>query len=330
MAFTLGFPARSGLNAVFFDLPTRAPFLFIPASSRPDSAPRREKKGKSVPPMTHYLTVLSIAGSDPSGGAGIQADIKTMSALGVYAAAAVTAITVQNTRGVSRVVEVAPDVVAAQIEAVMTDLHPRVVKIGMTGSAALQQAVCQALEQAADDNPEVVADPVLRSSSGTDLMPPEAQLYYTRHMVPRAALLTPNLPEAAVLTGMARVSTPAEVRLAAKRLLGMGPRAVLMKGGHGSGNVKQDVLFWHEGGALRSAAFTAPAVTTRNTHGTGCALASAIAAYRARGLTWPDAVARAKHYVTLALQAGAGVWAGHGAGGINHLFSPEPLILQKS
>ena len=242
--------------------------------------------------MTHYLTVLSIAGSDPSGGAGIQADIKTMSALGVYAAAAVTAITVQNTRGVSRVVEVAPDVVAAQIEAVMTDLHPRVVKIGMTGSAALQQAVCQALEQAADDNPEVVADPVLRSSSGTDLMPPEAQLYYTRHMVPRAALLTPNLPEAAVLT--------------------------------------QDVLFWHEGGALRSAAFTAPAVTTRNTHGTGCALASAIAAYRARGLTWPDAVARAKHYVTLALQAGAGVWAGHGAGAINHLFSPEPLILQKS
>ena len=280
--------------------------------------------------MTHYLTVLSIAGSDPSGGAGIQADIKTMSALGVYAAAAVTAITVQNTRGVSRVVEVAPDVVAAQIEAVMTDLHPRVVKIGMTGSAALQQAVCQALEQAADDNPEVVADPVLRSSSGTDLMPPEAQLYYTRHMVPRAALLTPNLPEAAVLTGMARVSTPAEVRLAAERLLGMGPRAVLMKGGHGSGNVKQDVLFWHEGGALRSAAFTAPAVTTRNTHGTGCALASAIAAYRARGLTWPDAVARAKHYVTLALQAGAGVWAGHGAGAINHLFSPEPLILQKS
>ena len=137
-----------------------------------------------------------------SGGAGIQADIKTMSALGVYAAAAVTAITVQNTRGVSRVVEVAPDVVAAQIEAVMTDLHPRVVKIGMTGSAALQQAVCQALEQAADDNPEVVADPVLRSSSGTDLMPPEAQLYYTRHMVPRAALLTPNLPEAAVLTNL--------------------------------------------------------------------------------------------------------------------------------
>lgn len=278
--------------------------------------------------MTQYLVVLSIAGSDPSGGAGIQADIKTLSALGVYAASVITALTVQNTCGVSRVVCMEPGVVEAQIRAVVSDLRPRVIKVGMVGSRDVLEAIERTLGDVASGVPLIV-DPILKSSSGADLMEPSAQAYFCRHFLPHVTLLTPNLPETSALTGLPACSA-AEVRQAAARLLDMGPEAVLIKGGHACGPQKQDVLFWHDAtdGSLRQAAFEAPAVATRNTHGTGCTLSSAIAAYRARGMSWPEAVAGAKQYVTCALQAGAGVVIGQGMGPLNHFFNPQPLIKQ--
>lgn len=277
--------------------------------------------------MTQYLVVLSIAGSDPSGGAGIQADLKTLSALGVYAASVITALTVQNTCGVSRVVCVEPEVVEAQIRAVVSDLRPNVIKVGMVGSQAVLEAIVRTLRDVAGGVPLIV-DPILKSSSGADLMEPAAQAYFCRHFLPLVTLLTPNLPETAALTGLP-VESAADVRRAAVRLLDMGPEAVLIKGGHACGPQKQDVLFWHAAdGSLQHAAFEAPAVATRNTHGTGCTLSSAIAAYRARGLSWPEAVSGAKRYITQALQAGADVAIGQGTGPLNHFFSPQPLIKQ--
>lgn len=277
--------------------------------------------------MTQYLVVLSIAGSDPSGGAGIQADLKTLSALGVYAASVITALTVQNTCGVSRVVCVEPEVVEAQIRAVVSDLRPSVIKVGMVGSQAVLEAIVRTLRDVAGGVPLIV-DPILKSSSGADLMEPAAQAYFCCHFLPLVTLLTPNLPETAALTGLP-VESAADVRRAAARLLDMGPEAVLIKGGHACGPQKQDVLFWHAAdGSLQHAAFEAPAVATRNTHGTGCTLSSAIAAYRARGLFWPEAVAGAKQYITQALQAGADVAIGQGTGPLNHFFSPQPLIKQ--
>lgn len=277
--------------------------------------------------MTQYLVVLSIAGSDPSGGAGIQADLKTLSALGVYAASVITALTVQNTCGVSRVVCVEPEVVEAQIRAVVSDLRPSVIKVGMVGSQAVLEAIVRTLRDVAGGVPLIV-DPILKSSSGADLMEPAAQAYFCRYFLPLVTLLTPNLPETAALTGLP-VESAADVRRAAARLLDMGPEAVLIKGGHACGPQKQDVLFWHTAdGSLQHAAFEAPAVATRNTHGTGCTLSSAIAAYRARGLSWPEAVDGAKQYITQALQAGADVAIGQGTGPLNHFFSPQPLIKQ--
>lgn len=277
--------------------------------------------------MTQYLVVLSIAGSDPSGGAGIQADLKTLSALGVYAASVITALTVQNTCGVSRVACVEPEVVEAQIRAVVSDLRPNVIKVGMVGSQAVLEAIVRTLRDVAGGVPLIV-DPILKSSSGADLMEPAAQAYFCRYFLPLVTLLTPNLPETAALTGLP-VESAADVRRAAARLLDMGPEAVLIKGGHACGPQKQDVLFWHAAdGSLQHAAFEAPAVATRNTHGTGCTLSSAIAAYRARGLSWPEAVSGAKRYITQALQAGADVAIGQGTGPLNHFFSPQPLIKQ--
>lgn len=269
--------------------------------------------------MTQYLVVLSIAGSDPSGGAGIQADLKTLSALGVYAASVITALTVQNTCGVSRVVCVEPEVVEAQIRAVVSDLRPNVIKVGMVGSQAVLEAIVRTLRDVACGVPLIV-DPILKSSSGADLMEPAAQAYFCRHFLPLVTLLTPNLPETAALTGLP-VESAADVRRAAARLLDMGPEAVLIKGGHACGPQKQDVLFWHAAdGSLQQAAFEAPAVATRNTHGTGCTLSSAFAAFLARGFELDEAAARAKEYIAAAIAAGARYEIGHGHGPVHHFF----------
>lgn len=274
--------------------------------------------------MKRYISVLSIAGSDPSGGAGIQADLKTFSALGVYGAAAVTAITVQNTMGVKYVHSVPAQVVYDQIVAVMEDLHPDAVKIGMVNDAATLDAIINALIDCRP--PFLVVDPVMVSSSGKMLMSSDALTLLQKRLLPITDLLTPNIPEASVLTGMSPVSAN-DVESAARAILAYGTRSVLIKGGHASGCVKTDILFSVVDGNVSLNEYSAPAVASRNTHGTGCTLSSAIAAFVARGNNIVEAVGKAKRYLTSALAAGADITVGNGTGPLNHFFGPVPTIV---
>ena len=233
--------------------------------------------------MFRYPTALTIAGSDSSGGAGIQADLKTFSALGVFGASVITAITAQNTQGVRGIQAVSPEIVKEQ--------------------------------------PVVILDPVMISTSGSKLMEDEAINALVDELFPLATLLTPNANEAAFLTGMA-LRTETDIERAARKLLDLGCQAVLMKGGHLPGNTMTDWLFTRE----TAQRFTAPACSTPNTHGTGCTLSSAIAACMAQGDELQEAVRKAKDYVTSAIREGADVRTGKGHGPLNHLFHPVPLI----
>ena len=268
-----------------------------------------------------YLPVLTIAGSDCGGGAGIQADIKTISALGCYAASVVTAVTVQNTVGVSGVDLVRPETVAAQIRAVMDDIRPVAVKIGMAGDAATMCAIAGALKAYGPE--AVVVDPVMVSTSGHTLMLPDAIGAFRRYLVPLATLLTPNVPEAEVLSGLT-VSDEASCGMAGRALACGCGCPVLIKGGHFGGTVKSDRLYAADGSLAGT--YTSEAVDTPNTHGTGCTLSSAIACFIARGLPLADAVRQAKAYVTEALKAGRGVEIGQGHGPVNHFFNPEKML----
>jgi hydroxymethylpyrimidine/phosphomethylpyrimidine kinase len=250
---------------------------------------------------------LSIAGSDPSGGAGIQADLKTFHRFGVYGAAVPTLITVQNSVRVSRVEVLAADLVQEQIEAVLEDLSPAAAKTGAMGSAEIVSVVAHL---AADWNFPLVVDPVMVSKHGHALIPERAIAVLREELLPRAALLTPNIPEAELLAG-SPIGNDADLRRAACRLCGMGARAVLIKGGHREGNAT-DVLFdgtaWYE--------FPAPRLETRHTHGTGCTYSAAIAALLAGGESLPGAVARAKRFIHEAIRTNPGL--GRGAGPLNH------------
>ena len=247
--------------------------------------------------------VLVIAGSDSGGGAGIQADIKTITALGAYAATAVTALTAQDTRGVYGIMPVPADFVVAQMRAVLDDIGADVVKTGMLGDAALIEAVCDALGAGM----RVVVDPVMVATSGARLLDPAAVDTLRRRLLPLAAVLTPNVPEAEVLAGMT-IAGEADMAEAARRLLAMGPAAVLLKGGHLDGASCADLLVTMEGVEV----FRAPRIVTRNTHGTGCTLASAIAAGLAQELGLRAAVARAHAYVQAAIASAPGYGTGQG------------------
>ncbi|WP_448581774.1 bifunctional hydroxymethylpyrimidine kinase/phosphomethylpyrimidine kinase [Thermaurantiacus sp.] len=250
--------------------------------------------------------VLAIAGSDSGGGAGIQADIKTITLLGAYAATAVTAITVQNSLGVAAVHLVPPDIVAAQVRAVLTDIGADAVKIGMLGHDATIDAVADAL---ADFAGPVVLDPVMVAKGGAFLLAPEAVGLLSARLLPMAAVVTPNVPELEALAGT-QVEDEADLLLAAQELLESGARAVLAKGGHlpGDGDEVVDWLASHEGNRR----FASPRMATRHTHGTGCTLASAVAAGLAKGLPLERAVAEARAYVAGALAHAPGLGAGHG------------------
>lgn len=267
---------------------------------------------------------MTIAGSDSSGGAGIQADIKTMSALGCYAASAITSLTVQNTMGVTAVMAVAPDIVGGQIRAVMDDIRPLAVKIGMVNDAATIHAIAEAL--GGYTVPALVADPVMVATSGSALMQPDALGAFCTELLPRATVLTPNVPEAEVLAGI-KIAGPADIMAAGRAILERGAKAVLIKGGHMEGG-KTDCLFRPspDGGGVSVEEFAGVDVDTRNTHGTGCTLSSAIASFMARGYGLSAAVRHAKHYVQAALEAGAGVEIGQGHGPVNHFFNPQKLI----
>jgi hydroxymethylpyrimidine/phosphomethylpyrimidine kinase len=255
---------------------------------------------------------LSIAGSDPSGGAGIQADLKTFSALGVYGAAAVTALTAQNTRGVAAVHELPAAFVAAEIDALFGDLRIDAVKIGMLGTADVAATVADRLGHHGARN--IVLDPVMVSTSGARLLAEDAIDIVRRRLLPLADLLTPNLPEAAVLLGERMPASVAEMESAIRRLHALGPRAVLLKGGHLPGKSSPDLFF--DGADLVE--LPAARLAARSTHGTGCALSAAIAARLARGDDRLAACRAAKVYVTAAIAAGDRLSVGHGRGPLHH------------
>ena len=253
--------------------------------------------------------VLVIAGSDSGGGAGIQADIKTITALGGYAATAITAVTVQNTLGVTGVHPIPLEVIAAQARAVLDDIGADAVKTGMLGDAAVVETVAAVLDHAG--KVPVVVDPVMVAKGGAPLLAEAAIGAVKRLMIPRAALLTPNAPEAAALTGLT-VETTDDLRRAGEALLNLGAKAVLMKGGHVAGERVVDVLMTTGG----ETTFEGERIETRHTHGTGCTLASACAAGLAQGLSLQEAVARAWTYVHEAMLRAPGFGAGHGP--LNH------------
>ena len=249
--------------------------------------------------------VLIIAGSDSGGGAGLQADLKTVTALGGYAATAVTAITVQNTLGVTGVLPVPADMVTAQARAVLDDIGADALKTGMLGDIAMVETVAAILDSAAGI--PAVVDPVMTAKGGAALLATDAMDAVRRLMVPRAWLLTPNVPEAEALTGLGIASLD-DQRRAGEALLALGARAVLMKGGHLHGERVTDLLLTPQGETL----FESARLETRHTHGTGCTLASACAAGLAQGLTLEAAVARAWAYVQEAIARAPGLGRGHG------------------
>jgi hydroxymethylpyrimidine/phosphomethylpyrimidine kinase len=254
---------------------------------------------------------LTIAGSDSSGGAGIQADLKTFAALGVYGASVLTALTAQNTTGVSAIHDVPAEFVAAQMEAVFSDLDVAAVKIGMLGSAAAVAAVEAGLRRHHARN--VVLDPVMAASSGAKLLADDA-VDHLRALMARARLVTPNLPEAANLLGEHEAGDEKAMRAQAQKLLALGAEAVLIKGGHGNGPESVDLLVE----ATSYTRFAMPRIETRNTHGTGCTLASAIAAGLAKNLSLVEAVGQAKAFVTAALKAADRLEIGSGGGPLHH------------
>ncbi len=255
---------------------------------------------------------LTVAGSDSSGGAGIQADLKSFAALGVYGASVITALTAQNTRGVAAVHPVPAAFVAAQIDAVFGDLEVRAVKIGMVAEFSVIEAIAAGLQRWSPRH--VVLDPVMVATSGDRLLAADAVEGLRKKLIPRAALITPNLPEAAALLGEPIAIDEAAIESQGRRLLALGCPAVLIKGGHGQGRDSIDYLIT----AGRVVALAAPRIATQNTHGTGCSLSAAIAAALAKGEDLETAVRNAKTFVSAAIAAADGLGIGHGHGPIHH------------
>jgi hydroxymethylpyrimidine/phosphomethylpyrimidine kinase len=278
---------------------------------------RRGGEQRSTPSggeSAHRVPIaLTIAGSDSSGGAGIEADLKTFSALGVYGAAVVTAVTAQNTKGVYGIHDVPADFIAAQIDAVFADLDVGAVKIGMLPGAVAIDVVAEALDR--HRPPNVVLDPIMAATSGDRLL--RADAAHLRSLLSRVRLVTPNLPEAAALLDVAPACDDDEMQAQAEKLLALGAIAVLIKGGHRSGPESVDFLV--EGGRCQRLA--APRVATKNTHGTGCTLSSAIAAGLAQGLSLEAAAGQAKEYVSAAVAAADRLVVGSGRGPLHHFHA---------
>jgi hydroxymethylpyrimidine/phosphomethylpyrimidine kinase len=253
---------------------------------------------------------LTIAGSDSGAGAGIQADLKTFAALGVYGTSALTAITAQNTIGVTQVLALHPNLVAAEIDAVISDIGAHALKTGMLANTAIIQMVAKKIQQHRLKN--LVVDPVMVATSGDLLIKKNAVTALRSILIPLAAVVTPNIPEAEELTGLT-LRTPKDIEEAARRIVEMGAKTVVIKGGHRHGPAV-DLFF--EGKKFRS--LRADRVRTKNTHGTGCTFSAAIAAYLAKGETSPRAVSLAKQYITRAIRAGFVVGAGHSP--VHHFY----------
>ena len=272
-----------------------------------------------------YPVVLSIAGSDSSGGAGIQADLKTFSALGVYGATAITAITAQNTQGVHSQLAIDPQMVYDQIVAVMDDLRPSCVKIGMLSNSEVVMAVAEALSRYPT---HIILDPVIVSTTGHRLLSLDAQEVVKQRLLPYSMLVTPNIPEMEALANHS-VDTYEHKVEASKILFDFGAKAILLKGGHEEGEHKCDILFTNSKSGIESTIFTSKSITTRNTHGTGCTLSSAITAFMARGYDIVEAISAAKRFITEAIRSGADIEIGHGIGPVNHGFNPLKMIINE-
>lgn len=266
--------------------------------------------------MKEYYRALTIAGSDSGGGAGIQADLKTFSALGVFGMSAITALTAQNTHAVTGIFPTPPEFIGQQIDAVMEDIDTHAVKIGMLHSPEVIETVATKLAQW--DCPNIVVDPVMISKSGDKLLRDDAVAALKERLLPLATVITPNLPEASVLLGREILSSD-DMPGAARDLAALGAASVLVKGGHLSGAASHDLLY--ESTSDRMVEFPQDRVETPNSHGTGCTLSSAIAAGLAKGLDLNQAVTSAKQYITGALLAGADYKTGRGHGPVHHFHS---------
>ncbi|RIY00878.1 bifunctional hydroxymethylpyrimidine kinase/phosphomethylpyrimidine kinase [Aureimonas flava] len=260
---------------------------------------------------------LTIAGSDSGGGAGIQADLKTFSALGVYGASVLTAVTAQNTHGVTAIEDLSPGIVAAQIDAVLSDLAVGAIKIGMVSRSETIRAIAERLRA---HGRRAVVDPVMVATSGDRLLREEAIEALRDELLPLADVATPNLHEAALLTGLPVAEDEAGMERQGRALLGFGARAVLVKGGHGSGPDSVDLLLQRDG----TQRLPAPRIATRSDHGTGCTLAAAVTAGLAGGLALPDAALAAKAYLTDALRAADSLRVGTGRGPVHHFHAWWP------
>ena len=269
-----------------------------------------------------YVRVLTIAGSDSGGGAGIQADLKTFAALGCYGMSAITALTAQNTLGVTGIQAVPPEFIAEQIDAVVGDIGVHAVKIGMLHSEAVVHAVAQAIDRHTLQH--VVLDPVMVSVTGARLIEASAMQALVTELFPRATLITPNLDEAALLLDRPVVSAAA-MGDTAQALLQLGARAVLLKGGHLPGDQILDVLLQR---GAEPHVMQSPRIETRNLHGAGCTLSSAVAAFLAQGLPLSLAAEAARSYVLDAIESGALATTGRGVGPLNHGFSPRATLLR--
>jgi len=261
--------------------------------------------------MTNVKTAMTIAGSDSGGGAGIQADLKTFAALGVYGTSAITAITAQNTLGVTAVLELPSELVVAQIDAIVSDIGADAVKTGMLANSGIIRIVADKIEEYRLTT--LVVDPVMVAKGGDRLLQEEAVAALRSLLVPLATVVTPNLPEASVLVGR-NVESLEDARQAARDIVAMGARSVVVKGGHLQGDA---VDVFYDGRELRE--LTAPRIETTSTHGTGCTFASAIAAGLAKGMAMEGAVAQAKKYVTEAIRSAYPIGGGHGP--LNHFYA---------
>jgi hydroxymethylpyrimidine/phosphomethylpyrimidine kinase len=266
-----------------------------------------------------YRIACTIAGSDSGGGAGIQADLKTFSALGVFGTSAITAITAQNTLGVTGIQAVAPDILSKQLSAVFEDLQPDAVKIGMIHNVEAAHIIAEHLKKYRPRH--VVLDPVMIAESGAKLIEDETIEYIKEKIFPCVSIITPNIPEAETLTGM-KITDRASLIASAQTLIEQGVPAVLLKGGHLAGDEKHDCLLLQN---EKPVILSHPTIFTNNTHGTRCTLSSAIAAYLALGEKLTTAVKKATDYLFQALQAGSDIQVGHGNGPVNHFFNPQPL-----
>jgi len=275
------------------------------------------RHGDTPMPKKHHYRALTIAGSDSGGGAGIQADLKTFSALGCFGMSAITALTAQNTVAVTAIHEVPPDVVAKQIDAVIEDIGVDAVKIGMLSSPEIIATVADRLR--AHEVDRIVLDPVMVAKSGDKLLRDESIDALKTQLIPLATIITPNMPEAEVLTGD-RLETNEDLEEASKTLAGLGPMSVLIKGGHFTTENSDDCLYVRTGGEPEIHWFADKRVDSPNTHGTGCTLSSAIAAHLARGRGITDAVRLSKGYISEAITAGADYEIGHGHGPVHHFY----------